>query len=72
MSFELGSPGAQPMIKKVGESLSLGWLQDTLRFELVYRLVTISRGTFLRGVQGNPNKFPILVQGDAVHGIPSN
>ena len=35
-------------------------------------LVTISGRTFLRGVQGNPNKFPILVQGDAVHGIPSN
>jgi hypothetical protein len=29
-------------------------------------------GTFLRGVQGNPHYFPILVQGDAVHGIVSN
>ena len=27
--------------------------------------MTVSGGTFLRGVQGNPNKFPILVQGDA-------
>ena len=37
-----------------------------------YRLFTFSGGTFLRGVQGNPNYFPILVQGDAVHGIGSN
>ena len=39
---------------------------------LLYRLITFSGGTFLRGVQGNPNYFPILVQGDAVHGIGSN
>ena len=38
----------------------------------VYRLISFSGGTFLRGVQGNPNYFPILVQGDAVHGISSN
>ena len=38
----------------------------------VYRLITFSGGTFLRGVQGNPNYFPILVQGDAVHGIGTN
>ena len=37
-----------------------------------YRLFTFSGRTCLRGVQGNPNKFPILVQGDAVHGIGSN
>ena len=37
-----------------------------------YRLFSFSGGTFLRGVQGNPNYFPILVQGDAVHGIGSN
>ena len=34
-----------------------------------YRLISFSEGTFLRGVQGNPNKFPILVQGDAVDGM---
>ena len=34
-----------------------------------YRLITFSGGTFLRGVQGNPNYFPILVQGDAVDGM---
>ena len=28
-----------------------------------YRLITFSGRTCLRGVQGNPNKFPILVQG---------
>ena len=39
---------------------------------LQYRLFSFSGGTFLRGVQGNPNYFPILVQGDAVHGIGSN
>ena len=37
-----------------------------------YRLISFSGGTFLRGVQGNPNYFPILVQGDAVHGIGTN
>ena len=37
-----------------------------------YRLFSFSGGTFLRGVQGNPNYFPILVQGDAVHGIVAN
>ena len=36
------------------------------------RLFSFSGGTFLRGVQGNPNFFPILVQGDAVHGIGTN
>ena len=39
---------------------------------LNFRLITFSGGTFLRGVQGNPNYFPILVQGDAVHGIVPN
>ena len=39
---------------------------------ILYRLFSFSGGTFLRGVQGNPNYFPILVQGDAVHGIGSN
>ena len=34
-----------------------------------YRLISFSGGTFLRGVQGNPNFFPILVQGDAVDGM---
>ena len=34
-----------------------------------YRLFSFSGGTFLRGVQGNPNFFPILVQGDAVDGM---
>ena len=38
----------------------------------LYRLFTFSGRTCLRGVQGNPNKFPILVQGDAVHGIGTN
>ena len=36
-----------------------------------YRLITDSGGTFLEGVQGNPNYFPILVQGEVVHGIGS-
>ena len=38
---------------------------------LYSRLISFSGGTltFLRGVQGNPNFFPILVQGDAVHGM---
>ena len=38
----------------------------------IYMLISFSGGTFLRGVQGNPNYFPILVQGDAVHGIVAN
>ena len=42
------------------------------KISVQYRLITFSGGTFLRGVQGNPNYFPILVQGDAVHGISSN
>ena len=32
-------------------------------------LFSFSGGTFLRGVQGNPNFFPILVQGDAVYTV---
>ena len=43
-----------------------------LLYSTRYRLFSFSGGTFLRGVQGNPNYFPILVQGDAVHGIGSN
>ena len=35
----------------------------------VFMLISFSGGTFLRGVQGNPNYFPILVQGDAVDGM---
>ena len=46
--------------------------QSWARLLLVYRLFSFSGGTFLRGVQGNPNYFPILVQGDAVHGISPN
>ena len=38
---------------------------------LINRLISFSGG-FLRGVLGNPNFFPILVQGDAVHGISPN
>ena len=36
---------------------------------IIIIIITFSRGTFLRGVQGNPNYFPILVQGDAVDGM---
>ena len=42
------------------------------RLRSLYRLFSFSGGTTLRGVQGNPNYFPILVQGDAVHGIWTN
>ena len=49
--------------------LFANFLMTEIRVYCTYRLVTISEGTFLRGVQGNPNKFPFLVQGDAVHGI---
>ena len=34
-----------------------------------YRLISFSGGTFLRGVQGNPNYFPILVQGVLCMGL---
>ena len=44
-------------------------LRVLVQYIKIYRLFSFSGGTFLRGVQGNPNKFPILVQGDAVHGM---
>ena len=50
-----------------GYSIEIKWASGTQ-----FRLITFSGGTCLRGVQGNPNKFPILVQGDAVHGIGTN
>ena len=31
--------------------------------------VCVAGRTFLSGVQGNPHKFPILLQGDAVDGM---
>ena len=44
--------------------MRFGFLPYT--YIILYRLFTFSGGTFLRGVQGNPNYFPILVQGDTV------
>ena len=49
-----------------------GWQIYFEYLAVPYRLFSFSGGTFLRGVQGNPNNFPILVQGDAVHGISPN
>ena len=60
---------------QVSSEFDLGfvaWRGPYHLFYVPYRLITFSGGTFLRGVQGNPNYFPILVQGDAVHGILTN